>query len=170
MKIALSALCALLPTLTLASPWPPRVELPKDRLLLTAYSDSILLVEVTSLKVEDPQKARGLEVRDFAVHGRVIEKVRGEWDSNQFVHSGQALKIVDRKAFDTAFRSDSGWLGNQLVGYPDDGRMCEAKKRYVVIDVFHSMFFVEVTKANADWRKRIKPYLPTRLKKIREPR
>lgn len=140
------------------------VSIPPDaRIKLSAWSERILLIEITKVTTTDEKVADGLGRRTIQVEGKVIELIRGEQKSKTFHASKMLTRMVDETAASAKYDATTLMVlksaGKDHTGITE----CKEGNRYVVnftgSDCLfpNEFFFSEVSKDNDDWRKKILP-------------
>ncbi len=136
---------------------------PEARIKMSAWSDRILLVEITKITITDGKpRDDGLASREVSLEGTVVEIIRGEQKTKTFKATETLVRVVDAKAaqdhVDWMVLSEIGASYNQS-GIAD----CKEGKRYVVnftgadCRFAKAVFFAEVPKDKDVWRKEILP-------------
>ena len=148
--------------MTVLTAFTPITVAPECRINMSAFSDRILLVDVSKVSMTDETISDGLGHREINVEGTIIEVIRGEQSNEKFHGSKSLLRVVDAKAVEA-----SRGVGSLEVFYAvqDDQSgisECKEDKRYVVCypgsdSRFQDVFYAEVAKDNDDWRKKILP-------------
>jgi hypothetical protein len=136
---------------------------PDSRIRMSAWSDRILLVEITKVTFSDEQVNDGIGYRKIEVEGKVIQLIRGEQKTKMFHASKDLMRVVDAK--EAKAKHDENTLMVMNAASHDNTGITECKvgKRYVVnftgtdSQFTNEFFFTEVTKDNDDWRKKILP-------------
>src|SRR5688572_27191094 len=80
----------------------PIVIPPECRINASAWSDSILLVEITKVTLTDEKVADGIGCREISVEGTVIEVIRGGQKSKTFRSSKNLVRVVDAKVVEAS--------------------------------------------------------------------
>lgn len=148
--------------MTILTAFTPITVTPECRINMSAFSDRILLVDITKVSFTDERVENGIGGREVTVEGAVVEVLRGEQQNMKFQSSGQLTRVVDDKTAKTKFGAETVELFS-LAQYDQSGRSeCKEGKRYVVCypgsdSRFQGAFFAEVAKGNDDWRKKILP-------------
>jgi len=141
----------------------PVVIQPESRINMSAWSDSILLVDVTKVTFTDEKTGDGLGCREITVEGTVVEVIRGKKVDLKFSASQSLTRVVDWKeavAKRGEFTAELIAMSKNSSGGIED---CTAGRRYVVIypssefSIRGQLFFAEVAQDHDDWRKRILP-------------
>lgn len=135
---------------------------PEYRINMSAFSDKILLVDVTKVSLTEEKVENGIGSRDVTVEGSLVEVIRGEQQKGKFHSCGQLTRVVDATAAEVKYGAQTLELLS-FAQIDQSGRSeCKEGKRYVVSYAgsdsrFQGEFFTEVAKDNEDWRKKILP-------------
>ena len=131
------------------------IPFPADRLELSRASDHILLVEVTAIATET-KEGDGLRATTYRVSGKVLEVIRGERPKN-WSHTAADIEVTDMDATRKALGDDGTDLLPSGREFEREGSQCVAGGRYLVIYWRGHAFFVQVSKADPEWRRKIRP-------------
>lgn len=148
--------------MTALTAFTPITVAPECRINMSAFSDKILLVDVTKVSLTEERVENGIGNRDVTVEGTVVEVIRGEQRNGKFHSSGQLTRVADASAAEVKYGAQRLELLS-FAQFDQSGRSeCKEGKRYVVSYPgsdcrFQGEFFAEVAKDNDDWRKKILP-------------
>lgn len=164
MKVRMNSrrlLLFVIPLCFFVSALTPLYVAPENRIKLTAFSDWISVVEITSVALGDEKTGDGIGERQLEVKGRILEMIRGSApENNEFRGSKEILRVIDGKQYSKKRSVQELEFIHAAADRKTGIEDCKVGHRYLVIRcvvgrAYIGEFFVEVSEDDEKWRSMI---------------